>query len=367
YRDLDFYITGESYAVKQSTIAGHYVPQLAALVLGNPLLDLEFSINNGGYLWSHGLISDRTYKFTRKVCNTSREWLELFVTSNVSDACAKVSSMVDDESGNVNVYDVILDDCVSNSETQTRALQGKVTKPSKFQKKRYQCPLLWYPLQIVQKGVDLCIEDEIFAYMNRADVQEALHANTTDTIPGPWGLCDGPLLYDPKDRGINIIPVLSDLLKAGIQMILYGGDQDSLVPFSGTRSIANKLAKQLHLFTVKPYGAWYDEQQIGGWTESFGKRRKGMNESMLTFATVRGAAHAVPYTNPSQGLTLYRSFIRGLPLPLPPSPLPINRLNKLATACGLCDENIKRDARGKVTNVKRKFTRPFTYTTKRKK
>ncbi|GLJ42542.1 hypothetical protein SUGI_0881990 [Cryptomeria japonica] len=187
FRNVDFYITGESYA-------GHYVPQLTALVvdynqkknrkpinlkgisLGNPFLDIEISISNGEYLWSHGLISDRTYKFTQKVCNTSRQWIEEFGNGILSDACSNVSLMVDFETGNVNAYDVILDDCVSNSQMQTRALKRKHTK---FQKKISQ-----------NDGVDVCIENEIIAYINRDDVQKALHANISGNLPGPRNLCN---------------------------------------------------------------------------------------------------------------------------------------------------------------------------------
>ncbi|KAK4380462.1 hypothetical protein RND71_002324 [Anisodus tanguticus] len=43
--------------------------------------------------------------------------------------------------------------------------------------------------------------------------------------------------------------------------------------------------------------------EIGGWSQSFGGLREGKNVTCLTFATVRGAAHEVPYTSHSQALT----------------------------------------------------------------
>lgn len=59
--------------------------------------------------------------------------------------------------------------------------------------------------------------------------------------------------------------------------------------------------------------------QVGGWSQSFGGvNKEGKNETYLTFATVRGAAHEVPFTSPSQALTLFHSFLRGIPLPRPP-------------------------------------------------
>lgn len=55
--------------------------------------------------------------------------------------------------------------------------------------------------------------------------------------------------------------------------------------------------------------------QVGGWAQSFSRLKEGKNETYLTYATVRGAAHEVPFTSPSQALTLFQSFLAGSPLP----------------------------------------------------
>lgn len=47
--------------------------------------------------------------------------------------------------------------------------------------------------------------------------------------------------------------------------------------------------------------------QVGGWVTEYG--------NLLTFATVRGAAHMVPYAQPSRALHLFSSFVRGRRLP----------------------------------------------------
>lgn len=59
--------------------------------------------------------------------------------------------------------------------------------------------------------------------------------------------------------------------------------------------------------------------QVGGWSQSFGSLKDGKNVAYLTYATVRGAAHEVPFTSPSQALTLFRCFLNGSPLPRPKS------------------------------------------------
>lgn len=49
------------------------------------------------------------------------------------------------------------------------------------------------------------------------------------------------------------------------------------------------------------------EMQVGGWTEVYG--------NILSFATVRGAAHEVPYSQPARSLVLFKSFLESSPLP----------------------------------------------------
>lgn len=51
---------------------------------------------------------------------------------------------------------------------------------------------------------------------------------------------------------------------------------------------------------------------MGGYATEYG--------NILTFATVRGASHMVPYAQPARALTLFRSFISGQRLPNTTSP-----------------------------------------------
>jgi hypothetical protein len=48
-------------------------------------------------------------------------------------------------------------------------------------------------------------------------------------------------------------------------MLLFtsnSGDQDSKIPLTQTRIIANNLAKDLSLVPFTKYGTWYDKQQV---------------------------------------------------------------------------------------------------------
>ena len=52
--------------------------------------------------------------------------------------------------------------------------------------------------------------------------------------------------------------------------------------------------------------------QVGGWTQVYG------NNTQLTFASIRGASHIAPRTQPERSLVLFKAFLAGQPLPPPP-------------------------------------------------
>ncbi|GKC22278.1 serine carboxypeptidase II-2, partial [Tanacetum coccineum] len=80
------------------------------------------------------------------------------------------------------------------------------------------------------------------------------------------------------------------------------GDTDRVIPVTSTRYTINAL----NLTTISPWRAWYEDGQVGGWTQKY---------DGLTFVAVRGAGHKVPLHKPKLALTLLKSFIAGTPMP----------------------------------------------------
>lgn len=181
---------------------------------------------------------------------------------------------------------------------------------------------------------------------------------------------------------------------ANFQVSETSGDQDSVIPLTGSRTLVQGLANQLGLNSTVPYRVWFGGQQViprinfpisishqrpthlhknfiwitetrnkfsthqtkdetnslrkrracvfqprhepqalqqrsrpkttalvrghffhfhfvlyqvGGWTQVYG--------NILSFATIRGASHEAPFSQPERSLVLFKSFLQGMPLP----------------------------------------------------
>ncbi|KAL3513806.1 hypothetical protein ACH5RR_026523 [Cinchona calisaya] len=303
FRSRDLFLTGESYA-------GHYIPQLAIALLdhnayskdfkfnikgvaiGNPLLKLDHDVPAiYEFFWSHGMISDEVGRTIMNNCNF--EDYTFPSPHNVSQACISAMSEAYRIVGDyINSYDVILDVCYPSIVEQELRLKKMATK--------------------ISLGLDVCMTYERRFYFNLPEVQMALHANRTN-LPYSWSMCNDNLNYSEADGNLDMLPSLKKIIQNGIPIWIFSGDQDSVVPLLGSRTLVRELAYDLHFQTTVPYGAWFHKRQVGGWVTEYG--------NLLTFATVRGAAHMVPYAQPSRALHLFSSFVRGRRLPNTTQPL----------------------------------------------
>ncbi|GKV45210.1 hypothetical protein SLEP1_g52318 [Rubroshorea leprosula] len=312
YKNRDFYITGESYA-------GHYVPQLAQLfiqtdmkpnlkgiAIGNPLIEFTTDMNSvDDFYWSHGLISDSAYELVKSLCNNSqlmREALEGFL----SPACADVYlTILEELSHSIDKYDVLADVCLSSANgSQTSLLSHPAWSRLRHVTSLQSQQTVLNQQQVSGEKADVCAEDKTTKYLNRKDVQVALHAKLVRVTT--WSLCNKFVQYRRNIQDPTI-QILASLVKSGIRVLVYSGDQDSVIPFTGTRTLIYKLAKEFGLKTTVPYRAWFESKQVGGWTQVYG--------DILSYAIIRGASHTAPATQPERSLTLFKAFLAGKPLP----------------------------------------------------
>lgn len=97
--------------------------------LGNPVLEYATDFNSRAeFFWSHGLISDTTYRMFTSSCNYSR-YVSEYYRGSLSPICSKVMSLVTTETSKfVDKYDVTLDVCISSVLSQSKALAPQVQK-----------------------------------------------------------------------------------------------------------------------------------------------------------------------------------------------------------------------------------------------
>ncbi|KAK1263054.1 Serine carboxypeptidase II-3 [Acorus gramineus] len=280
YKTHDFFITGESYG-------GHYVPELADTILRQKKIANQTIINLKGiaignayietdtnelatydYFWTHALNSDETHAAIHKFCNFSND--------NVSEECSDATDASSDESGSINNYNIFAPVCNYNA-----SVAPKLGSIGEF---------------------DPCSDYYVYHYLNRPDVQKALHANVT-ALPYEWTNCSMFSGSSWRDAPLSMLPTIKRIISSGISVWLYSGDTDSAVPVTSTRYSINKLG----LPVQSSWRPWYTNDEVGGYVVKY----KG-----LVFATVRGAGHEVPSYQPERALTMFSSFLQGK---LPPS------------------------------------------------
>ncbi|XP_040992930.1 serine carboxypeptidase-like 40 [Juglans microcarpa x Juglans regia] len=283
YKNRPFYISGESYA-------GHYVPQLAhtilyhnkkanktiinlkGIIIGNAVINEETD-NRGmyDYFASHALISDEDAQKINKYCDFSPE------AKRQNRECNEATAAAGRDTYYLDIYNIYAPLCT----------MANYTTPQ--------------PKKVSIFNFDPCSDGYVYVYLNRPEVQEALHANVTK-LTHDWEPCSD-IITDWGDSPSTIIPLLRELMANGLRVWVFSGDIDGRVPFTSTKYSLNKMS----LPVKTAWHPWYLNGEVGGYTEVY--------KGDLTLATIRGAGHQVPSYQPARAFSLIKHFLDGTPLP----------------------------------------------------
>jgi serine carboxypeptidase-like clade 1 len=289
FRNNDFYVSGESYA-------GVYVPSLAQNIVlanhqGKPRINLKGILVGNGvtdpvadsdmialfpFLYGHGIFSTLTWQQIQLYCND---------TNNIH--CQNALADVFNQMQDINIYDIYAQ-CYHQRPLLKQSAAWKLLSRFSYDKKR-----------TTTVNVPCIDTDKATAYLNSPSVQKAIHVRSI-----PWSICTDKINYIPDIP--TMLPYYQFLLQNNIRVLVYSGDCDAAVPYTGTEYWTS------HLGGVEVKEKWrqwrYDSnQQVGGYVTTY-------SPGPLFFATVKGAGHMVPQTMPQSAYELFERFIFQKPI-----------------------------------------------------
>ena len=293
YMNRPFYLAGESYG-------GHYIPNLAleitrvnliikfkGFLVGNPWTYPEFDNNGTTLFWfTHGLMTIEQYSAINEHChfNQSGPFLAYPQIYKMDPICEKTLNQVDNVLQFINPYDIYGDSCMRMGGYEGYRLHQLLSR-NKNPKNNFSD----YP----------CGPKDISAYLNRPDVQKAIHADPTN----PWEMCSSHLDYSIEDLLTPMRKVWEQLLPYHneLKFLVYSGDVDAAVPWLGTLLWIKDLEKDGIIKLETDWRPWNASTlQVGGFTLQYDK---------MTFKTVREAGHQVPSTQPRRAIDILQDFL----------------------------------------------------------
>ncbi|GFR49252.1 hypothetical protein Agub_g11267, partial [Astrephomene gubernaculifera] len=138
-------------------------------------------------------------------------------------------------------------------------------------------------------------------WLNDPSVRAAIHAAPASSI-GPWTLCSDKISYT-RTHG-SMIPIhVNNTRRHGLRALIYSGDHDMAVPHTGSEAWTAELGYEVEA----GWRPWFvADEQVAGYVVRY--------VHGLSYATVKGAGHMVPETNPREAFAMFQRFIDGEPL-----------------------------------------------------
>ncbi|XP_038688657.1 serine carboxypeptidase 1-like [Tripterygium wilfordii] len=295
-----FYIAGESYA-------GVYIPTLATEIIQGINNGVKPKINFKGYMVGNGkAVPDLAFDTDVKLHFMLGMGLipyDLFEDIQVSckndynqDKCHfnlnKVAKIVD----GMNKYNTLEPCYHPPKENEISTSMSLLVKNRTVDLKDFAS--LWTN----SKGVDDCLNDDAATtWLNNPLVRKAIHAEPVDKI-GLWAIVSENILNNYQKYAGSMIPYHKQLTTAGYRALLYSGDHDMVVPFTGT----HRWIKSLGYDIVDDWRPWIVNGQVAGFLEGY--------DHGLTFLTIKGAGHRVPYNKPQEALHFYSRWLDQKPI-----------------------------------------------------
>ncbi|XP_042417415.1 serine carboxypeptidase-like 17 isoform X2 [Zingiber officinale] len=275
------YIAGDSYA-------GKIVPMVAKRILDGidegkePLLNLQgYLIGNPftgenidenskiPYAHGMGIISDDFFEMIQKSC--SGQDYRNPTTSKCQIHLNSFRNLFVSEINDEHILEMYCPEC----RLKPLPSLASTTSGKRILKENQN---ILHPPPFPDPGCRCYVYTLAYYWANNNMVRKALNIKQ-ETIK-EWIRCNRHLSY-PIEPKSNIKYHLS-LLQRGYRALVYSGDHDLMVPFSGTI----QWVKSLNSSIVEDWRSWHVGGQVAGYTITYSNN--------LTFATVKGAGHTAP-------------------------------------------------------------------------
>ncbi|KAE9549174.1 hypothetical protein FO519_007622 [Halicephalobus sp. NKZ332] len=294
YKNNDFYITGESYG-------GVYVPTLAVKVAADKTNFPHFkgiAIGNGFYsfplnynslvplLYYHSLSTQVLYEqVVQACCQGKPDDCDYYDQLDSETDCGNFLGQLFNEAPDINPYN-LYSTCYFDGGSRSKKdfIYRTLREKSKLKSKSSPKPRAG--------DLPLCAQvNNTEVYLNKADVRKALHI--PDDLPR-WRDCSESVsfLYDTTHEDVKA--EFQQLINAGIRILTYNGDVDTVCNFVLNKQFVNGLGLTIVGGTDSQEWFYHGETpNVGGFVTRFSNN--------VDFVTVRGSGHFVPegYLNAS--------------------------------------------------------------------
>jgi len=272
YRNLEFFIAGESYA-------GKYVPTMANVILElnkkhTPAINLKgIAVGNGVIAPYYQTAGQVSLAYEAKLINeTIFQQIDL-----ISDKCiGLIKEKKWTDASNVCGRIII----------ELLRAAGDINPMNYKERCKIQ---------------NCFVYSNITRYLNQDSVKASLGVPQNVT----WQTCNFEISFTDEDQMGSFIPEVEKLLDKGLRVLQYYGDLDLVAPYiGGLKWMQNTDWEGKSAFNRAPIKDWRAHGQIAGKSKSYRN---------FVFITVKDAGHMAPHDQPENSLELFRRFLKNEP------------------------------------------------------
>ena len=315
YKSNPLFITSESYG-------GHYMPTWAKeIVEYNKKQPSESKINFKGFAVGNPYLDYYSGSGAEMEALYARQMLpKPSWDKYVDQGCTKPDTMLNNSicstmmldfmhiTSNSNPYAIDYPTCVS---AQSSWMSDFIYERSNVNSGLFGTKLNAHPAIPLKDDYEPCEDNYVNEYMNREDVQNALHVNKSII----WSECSNTVKYELKDKMKSVVHIYKELIddkEADIRILIYSGDDDSVCATGYTQHIVFDILN----YKIDSYWKlWKVDGQSSGYITQFNTHLINHldnhldNQSKLAFSTVHFAGHEVPAYKPKEAFVLFNAFI----------------------------------------------------------